>query len=80
MIGAIYQHYGASAALKVFHTQLLPLLQVKGGLPKAFYEHVDVVLRKMGGEPIAFKEPELKKTVVNEVADVEADTSVKVET
>ncbi|PPQ72688.1 hypothetical protein CVT25_012289 [Psilocybe cyanescens] len=80
MIGAIYQQYGASAALKVFHTQLLPLLRVKGGLPRAFYEHVDVVSRKMGGEPMTFKEPEVKKTVVNEVADVEADTPVKVET
>ncbi|KAF4616811.1 hypothetical protein D9613_008499 [Agrocybe pediades] len=52
IMGAIYQQYGASVAHRVFHTRLLPLLKVKGGLPQAFYAHADRVLKTIGGENV----------------------------
>ncbi|KAH9477672.1 hypothetical protein JR316_0009898 [Psilocybe cubensis] len=66
MIGAIYQQHGAAAALNVFHSHLLPLLRVKGGLPAAFHQDVRMVSRK------------IRQTQQIEAA--EAETPVKVET
>ncbi|KDR72658.1 hypothetical protein GALMADRAFT_252829 [Galerina marginata CBS 339.88] len=50
MIGGIYQQFGASVAQRVFHTQLLPLLRVKGGLPKVFHNDAESISTRMGGE------------------------------
>ncbi|KAJ3510106.1 hypothetical protein NLJ89_g4869 [Agrocybe chaxingu] len=49
MIGAIYHQYGGAVALRVFHTRVLPLLLVKGGLPKVFHKDVKSQCDKFGG-------------------------------
>lgn len=36
-------------AHRLFHTRLLPLLCVKGGLPGQFHEEVEAICERMGG-------------------------------
>ena len=40
---------GASVAHRLFHTRLLPLLCVKGGLPAQFHEEAEAICKRMGG-------------------------------
>ncbi|KIM42425.1 hypothetical protein M413DRAFT_444844 [Hebeloma cylindrosporum] len=48
IMGAVYQQHGATAAHKIFHTRLLPLVLVKGGLPQAFHKEVQSISKRMG--------------------------------
>ncbi|KAJ2925025.1 hypothetical protein H1R20_g12087, partial [Candolleomyces eurysporus] len=48
-LGGIYFQFGGSVAHKVFHTQILPHLLVKGGLPEVFHEEALALAKQMGG-------------------------------
>lgn len=65
---------GGAVALQIFHTKLLPLLRVRGGLPKEFHEHASKMSREMGGAEF----PEIVEETVQE--EKVEDTSSKVET
>jgi len=56
-------YQGATVAHRFFHTRLLPLVRVKGGLPQAFHKEVDSICQRMGGSdgPLLLGEQETPK-------------------
>ncbi|PPR04270.1 hypothetical protein CVT26_004060, partial [Gymnopilus dilepis] len=50
IVGGVYQQYGGTVAHRLFHTRVLPLLRVKGGLPGVFHDDAMLICKRMGGE------------------------------
>jgi hypothetical protein len=50
-------------AHRFFHTRLLPLVRVRGGLPQAFHKEVESICERMGGSdgPLLLEEQKTSK-------------------